>query len=129
MKAILERSHGFLGIPLEGGPRALLLLGMLCLVPLYLFPLWNVALRPPGHPEGLRLSIYSYKLEAGRGGRDLPAINEVNRRIGMKELQPASFSEFQWMPFVAGAIALLMLRSAMLGTMATLVDVLVLYVY
>ena len=47
----------------------------------------------------------------------------------MRDLANEDFTEFQWMPFVIGALALLILRAVVHGTMATLVDVGVLFVY
>jgi len=40
-----------------------------------------------------------------------------------------SFTEFKWMPFVIGALGLLILRAAVHGTVAALVDVTMLFVY
>jgi hypothetical protein len=47
----------------------------------------------------------------------------------MRDLASEDFTEFQWMPFVVGAIGLLFLRAAVHGRMMDLVDVLVLYAY
>lgn len=129
MRALLERSQGFLERPLEEGPRALLLVAVLLLVPVYFFPLWKLTMFAPQYPDGLRLSIYSYKLEGGNQGQDIKEINVLNHYIGMHDLAGADFTEFKWIPFVVGAIALLFLRAAALGKMRTLIDVLVLYIY
>jgi hypothetical protein len=40
-----------------------------------------------------------------------------------------SFAEFKWMPFVIGAIGLLILRAVVHGTVAALVDVAMLFLY
>ncbi len=77
----------------------------------------------PQYPDGLRLDIYAYTLEAGNGGQDIKEINVLNHYIGMRDLAAEDFTEFQWMPFVIGALALLILRAVVHGTMATLVDV------
>ncbi len=129
MKAIFERSNRFLAEPLQPGPRLLIVLAFLLLIPTYLLPLWQVTLVAPEHPDGLRLSIYSYKLEGGNGGRDIPEINVLNRSIGMKELTAAEFMEFKWIPFVVGMLALLFLRAPVHGKLSDLIDVVVLYVY
>jgi hypothetical protein len=47
----------------------------------------------------------------------------------MRELSTAEFTEFKWIPFVVGALALLFLRTTVLGRMGTLVDLFVLYIY
>jgi hypothetical protein len=129
MKPLFERTHRFLDSPLDLAPRGLLLLAGVLLAAVYLFPLWKMTMFAPQYPDGLRLSIYSYKLEGGNQGQDIKEINVLNHYIGMKDLSAADFTEFQWIPFVVGAIALLLLRSAALGTMTSLVDVVVLYVY
>jgi hypothetical protein len=129
MKAFLERSHRFLDLPLELPPRRLLLAAVLLLVPAYLLPLWKMTMYAPQYPEGLRMEIYSYKLEGGNGGQDVKEINLLNHYIGMRELTASEFTEFKWIPFVVGALALLFLRATVLGKMGTLIDLFVLYVY
>ncbi|MGH9365410.1 MAG: hypothetical protein ACRD1B_09130 [Thermoanaerobaculia bacterium] len=129
MKAFFERSVRFLDLPLDLGPRGLLLVATLLLAPAYLAPLWKLTMFAPQYPEGLRMEIYSYKLEGGNGGQDVKEINVLNHYIGMRELTTAEFTEFKWIPFVLGALALLFLRTAVLGRLGTVVDTFVLYVY
>ena len=47
----------------------------------------------------------------------------------MRDLVNDDFTEFKWMPFVIGAIALLMARAAFFGKFSNLVDVLTLFGY
>jgi hypothetical protein len=129
MRALIEKSIRFLEAPLGVGPRGLLVLAALLLLPCYLFPLWNMTMFAPQYPDGLRLDIYSYRLEGGNRGQDIREINVLNHYIGMKDLDTADFTEFKWIPFVAGILGLLFLRAAVLGKMSHLVDVLVLYCY
>jgi hypothetical protein len=129
MRAFVEKSNRFLETPLDIPPRALLLVAALLLLPCYLFPLYEMTMFAPQYPDGLRLHIYSYKLEGGNGGQDMKEINLLNHYIGMKDLDTAEFTELKWIPFVVGAFGLLFLRTAVLGKMAHLVDVLVLYLY
>lgn len=129
MRAWIEKSNRFLELPLGVAPRSLLLVAVLLLLPCYLFPLYDMTMFAPQYPEGLRLHIYSYKLDGGNRGQDVKEINVLNHYIGMKDLDSAEFTEFKWIPFVVGALGLLFLRTAVLGKMAHLVDVLVLYVY
>jgi copper chaperone NosL len=129
MRALIEKSNLFLEQPLGIGPRALLLGALLLLLPCYLLPLYDMTMFAPQYSEGLRLHIYSYKLDGGNGGQDLKEINVLNHYIGMKDLDAAEFTEFKWIPFVVGAFGLLFLRTAVMGKMAYLVDVLVLYLY
>lgn len=95
----------------------------------YLFPLWNLTMFAPQYPEGLRLDIYSYTLVGGNNGQDVREINVLNHYIGMHELVNESFAEFKWMPFVIGALGLLVLRAVVHGTVVALIDVTMLFVY
>jgi hypothetical protein len=129
MHGFLARLNQFLGRPLTAAPRLLVLAAALLLAAIYLAPLWNLTMFAPQYPEGLRLDIYSYKLVGGNGGQDLKEINVLNHYIGMRDLIVDDFTEFKWLPFVVGAIGLLYLRAAVVGTVGGLVDVLVLNVY
>ena len=129
MRAFLEKVNRFLDAPLDVGPRVLLVVAVALLVPTYFTPLYNMTMFAPQYPEGLRLDIYSYKLEGGNDGQDVKEINVLNHYIGMKDLVTEDFTEFKWIPFVIGIFGLLFLRAAVLGKVSHLVDVLVLYVY
>ena len=129
MRAFLQRSDRFMDLHLDLGPRFLLIAAAALLIPSYLFPLWSMTFFAPQYPDGLRVGIYSYKLEGGRGGQDLREINGLNHYIGMRDLETSTFKEFKWIPFVVGALGLLFLRTSVLGRMGQLVDVLVLYLY
>ncbi len=129
MRALIDKLNRFLEVPLGLGPRSLLLAAVVFLLPCYLFPLWNMTMFAPQYPEGLRLNIYSYKLDGGNKGQDVREINVLNHYIGMKDLETADFTEFKWIPFVVGVLGLLFLRTAVLGRMTHLVDVVVLYLY
>ena len=129
MRKSLEKVNRFLDAPLDVVPRVLLALALLCLAPAYVAPLHNLTLFAPQYPEGLRLDIYSYKLEGGHDNQDVKEINVLNHYIGMKDLVTEDFTEFKWLPFVIGIFGLLFLRAAVLGKAAHLVDVAVLYVY
>ncbi|HMA17740.1 MAG TPA: hypothetical protein VKS03_04795 [Thermoanaerobaculia bacterium] len=129
MKTAFERANRYLTLPLDLGPRGLLVLAALLLLPTYFLPLWKLTMFAPQYPNGLRLGIYSWKLEGGNGGQDVKEINLLNHYIGMKDLSTADFTEFKWMPFVLGALALLFLRAALLGRMATLLDMVVIFFY
>ncbi len=127
MKSFLERSHHVLGAPVGAIPRALALAAALLILPTYLAPLWNLTMFAPQYGNGLRLDIYSYKLEGGNRGQDLKEINLLNHYIGMHDLAPDDFTEFKWMPFVLGILALVFLRAAVVGRVLDLLDSLVLF--
>jgi hypothetical protein len=119
---LLDRTFG----PL---PRVLLVVAALLLVAVFLFPLWSLTMFAPQYPDGLRLQIYSYKLDGGNAGQDVKEINVLNHYIGMRDLASADFNEFKWMPFVVGALALLFLRAMVHAHLGDLLDVVVLYLY
>jgi hypothetical protein len=129
VRTFIEKGNRILGRPLGLGPRGLLLLATLLLVPVYLAPLWRLTMFAPQYQEGLRLDIYSYKLEGGNKGQDIKEINILNHYIGMRDLAPEDFTEFKWLPFVVGAVGLLILRAAVFGTVGHVLDVTVLFVY
>ena len=129
MRSLIDKSNKFLARPLDLAPRGLLMAAAVLLLPCYLFPLWRMTMFAPQYPEGLRMDIYSYKLDGGNRGQDIEEINVLNHYIGMKELGTADFTEFKWMPFVIGAMGLLFLRASVLGRMIDLVDVCAIYGY
>ncbi len=129
MKATFEKSNRILDLPLDVKPRALLALAFVFLIPSYLFPLWALTMFAPQYPEGLRMGIYSWKLEGGNKGQDVREINVLNHYIGMKDIEVQDFNEFKWIPFVVGALGLLILRAAVLGKLAHVVDCFVLFLY
>jgi copper chaperone NosL len=126
---VLERSHRLLTSPVGITPRALALAAALLILPTYFLPLWNLTMFAPQYQGGLRLDIYSYRLEGGNRGQDLKEINLLNHYIGMRDLAPDDFTEFKWMPFVLGGLALVFLRAAVVGRMLDLVDAFVLFAY
>jgi hypothetical protein len=129
MQGYLARLNQALARPLGPTPRLLVIAAALLLVAVYIFPLWNLTMFAPQYPEGLRLDIYSYKLEGGNQGQDVKEINVLNHYIGMRDLVAEDFTEFKWLPFIVGALGLLYLRAAVMGTLGALVDVLVLNIY
>lgn len=129
MQASLARASRFLEEPIDLQSRLMLLAAAVLLVATYFFPLWNLTMFAPQYPDGLRLDIYSYTLVGGNHGQDVKEINVLNHYIGMHDLTVASFAEFQWMPFVIGALGLLLLRAVVIGTVSALVDVTVLFLY
>jgi hypothetical protein len=129
VRPFIEKSNRTLRHPLGIGPRGLLLVATLLLVPTYLSPLWKLTMYAPQYQSGLRLDIYSYKLEGGNRGQDVKEINILNHYIGMRDLAAEDFTEFKWLPFVIGGIGLLILRAVVFGTVGHVLDVTVLFVY
>ncbi len=125
----VQRTNRFFELSLNLRERALVVVAALLLGAVVLLPLWNLTMFAPQYPDGLRMDIYSYRLAGGNDGQDVKEINLLNHYIGMKDLVAEDFTEFKWMPFVVGAIGLLLLRAAVHGRMMDLVDVTVLYAY
>jgi hypothetical protein len=129
VRQLLDNVNRFLDAPLGIVPRLLLAAALLCLLPTYFTPLYNMTMFAPQYQDGLRLDIWSYKLEGGNDNQDIREINVLNHYIGMRDLVTEDFGEFKWLPFVIGILGLLFLRSAVLGKVFHLVDVTVVYVY
>jgi hypothetical protein len=119
----------FLDGTIDGRARLMVLLAVALLAVTYVLPLWNLTMFAPQYPDGLRLDIYSHTLEGGNNGQDVKEINVLNHYIGMHDLVNESFVEFQWMPFVIGALGLLMLRAVVHGSVAALLDVVMIFIY
>jgi hypothetical protein len=129
MKRLLHAFTRFLDLELDVRARGLVLLAAVSLTSVFFAPLWNLTMFAPQYPDGLRLDIWSYALVGGNGGQDLKEINVLNHYIGMRDLVGEDFTEFHWLPFAVGALALLALRAAVHGRMRALVDVTVLMTY
>jgi hypothetical protein len=126
---VYEKSARFLHQPVGGGPRALLALAAILLVVAVFLPLWNLTMFAPQYSHGLRLDIFSYTLAGGNAGHDIKEINLLNHYIGMHALSAEDFTEFKWMPFAFGVLALVFLRAIVLGTVKELTDSVMLFVY
>ena len=100
------------------------------LLPLsFTMPLWHMDFWAQQYPEGLRLFIYSHSLIGGDDGNDLQEINVLNHYIGMKELRQEDFTELKWIPLVVGLITVLTLRSVFIGTLGSVLDLIVISGY
>ena len=129
MHRLLDALNRHLEVKLEVVPRLLLVVSAILLAATLTQPLWNLTMFAPQYPDGLRMDIYTQELKGGRNGQDIKEINLLNHYIGMRDLASEDFTEFKWMPFAIGVLALLFLRAAVLGTMGALVDSVVLFVY
>jgi hypothetical protein len=131
MQTILERANAFFELRLNLSSRLLVVAAGLLLLGTFFSPLYTMTLISNQFPDGLVLNIHATRLEGGKTPNrdDLKEINSLNHYIGMRELKEDDFTEFKWIPFVIGGIILLALRVAVLGSMARLVDILVLFTY
>jgi copper chaperone NosL len=126
---LLDRSNRFLDLPLNLWSRVLVALAAVVLGLSLMVPLWTMTMFAPQYGDGLRLGIHTHGLEGGNKGQDLKEINLLNHYIGMRDLSNEDFTEFKWMPFAIGGLALVFLRAGVHGRMAALIDALVLFCY
>ena len=130
-KSLHVGSLSFFDQTLNMRSRLALLLAAIILLPVYFFPLWSMTFRSNQYIDGLVLHIYSFELQGGKTPNrdDLREINSLNHYIGMRPLLESDFSEFTWLPFAVGALMLLSLRALVIGKMANVIDVFVLFSY
>ena len=112
-------------------PRArLAVLGAgLLLVLAPFFPLWQITMFANQFPEGIRMSVFAYKLVGGSGGGDLEGINILNHYIGMHDISAADFVEMKFIPFALGVFFLIGLRAALFAKVRDVIDLTVLFLY
>jgi hypothetical protein len=115
--------------PLTALGRVLVLVAAILLPLSFMTPLWHMDFWAQQYPEGLELFIYSHALIGGDDGNDLQEINVLNHYIGMKELKAEEFTELKWIPLVLGAITVLTFRCVVVGTLGSVLDLLVISSY
>lgn len=125
----LQRFYGSLSRPLVPWTRIVLALAVIPLAFAATQKLWTLHFEAPQYPKGLDLYVYTYTIEGGNGGTDLPEINTLNHYVGMKKLDPADFADLDFIPFAIGALVLLALRVAVIGDVRSLIDLAVLTGY
>lgn len=121
----------FFAQPISRAARVLLILSIIPVFFVFQYPLWTMSFRSNQYPDPLRLAIHIDHLEGQKTAErdDLREINSLNHYIGMRPLLESDFAEFVWLPFVVGAIALLVLRVVVFGRIRDLVDIVVLFIY
>ncbi|MDR2737304.1 MAG: hypothetical protein LBB49_07040 [Gracilibacteraceae bacterium] len=109
----------FLNGNLSKAGRIFYLLAAVLLGLSLLFPWWTLRLEAPQYPEGLSMSVYAYKLAGGKipsdpdDVDDIYRLNILNHYIGMMEIDEGTFTELTVMPWVVGALALLVAAAAL----------------
>lgn len=126
---MIDQFYAYLSTPIRLRVRVVLLALIVPLVLSFVTPMWRISMYAPQYPKGLYLDIFSYKLEAGNEGQHLQEINTLNHYIGMKHLDRAEMSDLDWLPFGFGALVLLALRVAAIGTTRSLIDLTVINLY
>lgn len=98
---------------LDRWQRALVGLVAIALLPVMfvpILPVWRIVMIAPQYREGLVMRIYVNDV---RG--DLRNINILNHYIGMKQIDPANFPEFGYMPWAVSLFGLAALAAAIAG--------------
>lgn len=124
ISTFLHKITFFFDTEIHAGSRLLVVISLFLLLPTLFTPLWSITLYSQQYPEGLELEIYTYKFQG-----ELTEINTLNHYIGMAPLKEQDFSELKWLPFALGLFVILALRSVVIGKMANLVDLFVLFTY
>lgn len=92
-----------------------MIIGSLCLLSLFAFPMWNIQLGAPQYPEPLGIDIYITGLE-GENEFDIQNIDGLNHYIGMKTLpKPDEMWEFTVFPIVTLSMSILGMLIGVLG--------------
>jgi len=82
-------------------PRVLMLLGIIIMIGIFLFPIWQITLEAAQFPGGLRLNIWINKFSGDEdGGNIINNINILNHYIGMKPIEPDAIPELKYFPIV-----------------------------
>lgn len=93
----------------------LMIVGSLCLLGLFKFPLWNIMLGAPQYPEPLGMNIFINGIR-GVNEFDIQNIDGLNHYIGMKTIpKDEEMWEFNIFPTVVGSMIFL---GAVIGLLA-----------
>jgi hypothetical protein len=129
MNLYADRFYSFLSKPLHPWSRWALAAMVVPLAFSFALPLWRISMEAPQYPDGLTLDIYATHLEGGNGGQHIQEINTLNHYIGMRKLDAAAMPDLDWIPFALGALLIICLRVAAIGTVRSLVDLVVIATY
>jgi hypothetical protein len=115
----IERTKRVLEMPLERGPRLLLILGVLLVAGSFVAPLWSVAVSQGAADRAP--TVYTFRLGAAAPSSTLDAAAAADTARG--------HPENLWIAVALAAVSLLFVRAAVLGTFRSLVDSFVLYFF
>jgi copper chaperone NosL len=97
--------------PLVPWHRRLIAIAAVVLIPVLFIPslpVWEMRLRAPQYPEGMKLVIYSNTIKG-----DLDKINTLNHYVGMHAISANDFKEFSFMPLSLTLFGIMALMSAL----------------
>jgi len=129
MTKALDAFYRFLDEPLFPWARIVLAVLTLLVIASFTAPMWHIRMVAPQYPEGLDLYIYSYKVDGGHDGADVQEISTLNHYIGMRPLDRTELTDLDWIPFLFVGMIILALRTAVIGKVSDLIDLLVLTSY
>jgi len=85
--------------------KFLMIIGSLLLLPLFVFPLWNITLEAPQYPIPLGMDIHINKF-VDTNEFDIKNINLMNHYVGMQYI-PDTIPEFKIFPVAIIAMVVL----------------------
>ncbi len=129
MTKALDAFYRFLDEPLFPWARIVLAVLTLLVIASFTAPMWHIRMVAPQYPEGLDLYIYSYKVDGGHDGADVQEISTLNHYIGMRPIDRTELTDLDWIPFLFVGMIILALRTAVIGKVSDLIDLLVLTSY
>ncbi len=129
MSNAMDAFYRFLDEPIFPWARIVLALLTIFVGLSFTAPMWHINMKAPQYPQGLDLYIYSYKVDGGNDGNDVQEINVLNHYIGMAPLDRAALSDLDWIPFLFAAMIILALRTALIGKVGSMLDLLVMTTY
>ncbi|MGB3052698.1 MAG: hypothetical protein WBB42_16980 [Polyangiales bacterium] len=129
MSNAMDAFYRFLDEPIFPWARLVLALLTIFVGLSFTAPMWHINMKAPQYPQGLDLYIYSYKVDGGNDGNDVQEINLLNHYIGMAPLDRAALSDLDWIPFLFAAMIILALRTAVIGKVGSMLDLLVMTTY
>ncbi len=129
MRLMLPEFYRYLALPIRTPARVVLALLAIPLALALTQPLWRISMEAPQYPSGLYLEIYAYKVEGGNDGQHIKEINTLNHYIGMRTLDREAMADLDWIPFALGGLFIFALRTAAIGNVSGLVDLVVMTLY
>ena len=129
MTKALDAFYRFLDEPLFPWARIVLALLTLLVIASFALPMWHIRMVAPQYPEGLDLYIYSYKVDGGHDGADVQEVSTLNHYIGMRPIDRSELTDLDWIPFLFVGMIIFALRTAVIGKVRSLIDLLVLTSY
>ncbi|UCF46735.1 MAG: hypothetical protein JSU89_06010 [Myxococcales bacterium] len=129
MSKAMDAFYRFLDEPIFPWARVALAVLTIFVGLSFMVPMWHINMKAPQYPEGLDLYIYSYKVDGGNDGNDVHEINVLNHYIGMAPIDRASLTDLDWIPFLFVGMIIFGLRTAVIGKVRSMIDLLVMTTY